>query len=114
MGTQDAYTKTDQLLITAFFRLETFTRHLLMAIIPLDLLNHLGNTQRVTLFYAVVAIFGLGNSIPAAVSVATPGHPADRHRRRCFRHSRHRHARQRKSFRDSIRLVRSRSLSRVH
>jgi hypothetical protein len=36
MGTQDAYTKTDQLLITAFFCLETFTRHLLMAIIPLD------------------------------------------------------------------------------
>jgi hypothetical protein len=35
----------------------------LTAIIPLDLLDHLGNTQRVTLFYAVVAIFGLGNSI---------------------------------------------------
>ena len=50
MGTQDAYTKTDQLLITAFFCLETFTRHLLMAIISLDLLNHLENTQRVTLF----------------------------------------------------------------
>src|SRR4030095_6705403 len=63
MGTQDAYTKTDQLLITAFFCLETFTRHLLMAIISLDLLNHLGNTQRVTLFYAVVVIFVLGNSI---------------------------------------------------
>ena len=29
----------------------------------LDLLNHLGNAQRVTLFYAAVAIFGLGNSV---------------------------------------------------
>jgi len=54
---------TDQILITSFFCLETFTRHLLMAIIPLDLLNHLGSTQRVTLFYAGVAVFGLGNSI---------------------------------------------------
>jgi len=57
------HTKTDQLLITSFFCLETFTRHLLMAIIPLNLLNHLEDTQRVTLFYAVAAVFGLGNSI---------------------------------------------------
>src|SRR5947207_12161309 len=63
MRTPATDTTTDQLLITSFFCLETFTRHLLMAIIPLDLLSHLENTQRVTLFYAVVAIFGLGNSI---------------------------------------------------
>ena len=63
MRTPDSNTTTDQLLITSFFCLETFTRHLLMAVIPLDLLSHLGNTQHVTLFYAVVAIFGLGNSI---------------------------------------------------
>jgi MFS transporter, ACDE family, multidrug resistance protein len=53
----------DRLLITLFFCAEAFSRGLLLAIIPLELLKHLGNTQRVTLFYAVVAIFGLGNSI---------------------------------------------------
>jgi len=53
----------DRLLITLFFCAETFSRSLLLAIIPLELLRHLGSTQRVTLFYAVVAIFGLGNSI---------------------------------------------------
>jgi MFS family permease len=63
MRSPDAETTTDQLLITSFFCLETFTRHLLMAIVPLDLLGHLGSLQHVTLFYAVVAIFGLGNSI---------------------------------------------------
>jgi len=53
----------DRLLITLFFCAETFSRSLLLAIIPLELFRHLGSTQRVTLFYAVVAIFGLGNSI---------------------------------------------------
>ena len=56
-------TVMDRLLITLFFCAETFSRSLLLAIIPLELLRHLGSTQRVTLFYAVVAIFGLGNSI---------------------------------------------------
>jgi predicted MFS family arabinose efflux permease len=56
-------TVMDRLLITLFFCAETFSRSLLLAIIPLELLKHLGSTQRVTLFYAMVAIFGLGNSI---------------------------------------------------
>jgi MFS transporter len=56
-------TVIDRLLITLFFCAETFSRSLLLAIIPLELLRHLGSTQRVTLFYAVVAIFGLGNSV---------------------------------------------------
>ena len=53
----------DRLVITLFFCIETFSRGLLLAIIPLDLLAHLGSAQRVTLFYAAVAIFGLGNSM---------------------------------------------------
>jgi MFS family permease len=56
-------TVMDRLLITLFFCAETFSRSLLLAIIPLEMLRHLGSTQRVTLFYAVVAIFGLGNSV---------------------------------------------------
>ena len=114
MGTQDAYTKTDQLLITAFLCLETFTRHLLMAIISLDLLNHLENTQRVTLFYAVVAIFVLGNSILVPFLLQRLGIRLIVTAASVFITAATRHARQRKSFRDSIRLVRSRSWNRVH
>lgn len=53
----------DRLLITLFFCVETFSRGLLLAVVPLELLAYFGDTQRVTLFYAGVAIFGLGNSI---------------------------------------------------
>jgi ACDE family multidrug resistance protein len=53
----------DRLVITLFFCVETFSRSVLLAIIPLNLLEHFGNIQRVTLFYAAVAIFGLGNSV---------------------------------------------------
>jgi MFS family permease len=53
----------DRVLITMFFCAETFSRGLLLAIVPLSLLAHLGSTQRVTLFYAAVSIFGLVNSV---------------------------------------------------
>jgi hypothetical protein len=53
----------DQLVITLLFCAETFSRGLLLAIIPLDLLVHLGSTQRVTIFYAAATFFGLGNSL---------------------------------------------------
>ena len=53
----------DKIFITLFFCVETFLRGLLLAVIPLELLTHLGSPQRVTLFYAGVAVFGLGNSI---------------------------------------------------
>lgn len=62
MRTRTAGT-TDRVLITVFFCVESFSRNLLMAIVPLDLFAQLGSTQRVTLFYAVVSVFGLGNSI---------------------------------------------------
>lgn len=53
----------DRLLVTLFFCAETFSRGLLLAIVPLGLLANLGSTQRVTIFYAAVSIFGLANSI---------------------------------------------------
>ena len=40
----------DQLVITLFFCVETFSPGLLLAIIPLDRLANFGSTERVTLF----------------------------------------------------------------
>jgi hypothetical protein len=53
----------DRLVITVFFCVETFSRGLLLAIIPLDLLAYFGDTREVTLFFAGVSVFGLGNSV---------------------------------------------------
>ena len=49
--------------ITLLFCFETFSRGLLLAIIPLKVLSFVGSMQGVALFYAAVAIVGLGNSI---------------------------------------------------
>lgn len=49
--------------ITLLFCVETFSRGLLLAIIPLKVLAFAGSMQGVALFYAAVAILGLGNSI---------------------------------------------------
>jgi hypothetical protein len=63
MRAQSATLAMDQVVITLLFCVETFSRGLLLAIIPLDLLGILGSTERVTLFYATVTVFGLGNSL---------------------------------------------------
>lgn len=55
--------RVDQLVITLLFCAETFSRGLLLAIIPLDLLVHFGSMERVTLFYAAVTVFSFGNSL---------------------------------------------------
>jgi ACDE family multidrug resistance protein len=49
--------------IIALFCLESVSRGLLLAIVPLRLLSQFGTIERVTYFYAFVAIFALGNSI---------------------------------------------------
>ena len=49
--------------ITLLFCVETFSRGLLLAIIPLKVLAFVGSMQGVALFYAAVAVLGLGNSI---------------------------------------------------
>jgi MFS family permease len=69
----DAAPATTRLALMLFFIVETVARSLLLAIIPLDLLSHLGSTQRVTVFYTVVAIFGLGNSIIVPLLLARFG-----------------------------------------
>lgn len=73
MRPEDAAPATNRLALTLFFIVETVARSLLLAIIPLDLLSHLGSTQRVTVFYTVVAIFGLGNSIIVPLLLARFG-----------------------------------------
>jgi hypothetical protein len=52
-----------RVVITLLFCVETFSRGLLLAIIPLKVLSFVGSMQGVALFYAAVAIMGLGNSI---------------------------------------------------
>jgi MFS family permease len=52
-----------QIVIISVFCAEIFSRALLLAIIPLKVLDRLGTMQGVALFYAAVAVFGLGNSI---------------------------------------------------
>jgi MFS transporter, ACDE family, multidrug resistance protein len=52
-----------RVVITLLFCVETFSRSLLLAIIPLKVLSFVGSMQGVALFYAAVAIMGLGNSI---------------------------------------------------
>jgi MFS family permease len=49
--------------ITLLFCFETFSRGLLLAIIPLKVLAEIGSMRGVALFYAGVAVLGLGNSI---------------------------------------------------
>jgi MFS family permease len=53
----------DKVLITLFFCVETLSRGLLLALIPIKLLEYFGNVQQVTFLYATVAVFGLGNSV---------------------------------------------------
>jgi MFS family permease len=63
MGTGERGLTTERSLIILFFCIETFARTALMAIVPLDLLELLGNAQHVGFLFAAAAIFGLGNSI---------------------------------------------------
>lgn len=49
--------------ITLLYCLETFSRGLLLAIIPLKVLAQIGSMEGVALFYAGVGVLGLGNSI---------------------------------------------------
>lgn len=52
-----------RVVITLLFSVETFSRGLLLAIIPLKVFSFVGTMQGVALFYVAVAIVGLGNSI---------------------------------------------------
>ena len=48
--------------ITLLFCFEAFSRGLLLAIIPLKVLAEIGTMGGVALFYASVAVLGLGNA----------------------------------------------------